>query len=56
MRDEIKRTSISKAATLEKMGEFWDTHDLTEYDTDAPDVVFAISANVRILRSEASEE
>ena len=56
MRDETNKTSISKAATLEEIGEFWDEHDLTEYDTDAPDVVFAISADVRILRSEESEE
>lgn len=25
------RSSISKARTYEEMGEFWDTHDLTDY-------------------------
>jgi len=41
--DENKQSSISKADSLEKMGEFWDTHDFTDYDTDAPDVEFQIS-------------
>lgn len=43
-----KLSSISKADTLEKMGEFWDTHDFTEFDTDAPDVEFEISCSVPI--------
>ena len=25
------KTSISKASSYEEMGEFWDTHDLTDY-------------------------
>ena len=41
-------SSVSKAHTLEKMGEFWDTHDLTDFDTDAPDVEFCISSNIAI--------
>jgi hypothetical protein len=40
--DENERSSISQAVTLEEMGEFWDEHDFTEYDTDAPDVEFAV--------------
>jgi hypothetical protein len=36
--DEIKRSSISHAATLEEIGAFWDAHDMTDYDTDAPDI------------------
>ena len=36
--DADRLSSISKADTLEKMGEFWDTHDFTDFDTDAPDV------------------
>jgi hypothetical protein len=43
-----KLSSISKADTLEKMGEFWDTHDFTDFDTDAPDVEFEISCAVPI--------
>ena len=41
-------SSISKARTLEQIGEFWDTHDFTDFDTDAPDVPFNIIAAVPI--------
>ena len=41
-------SSISQADSLAKMGEFWDTHDFTQFDTDAPDVEFAISSAVAI--------
>ena len=42
-------SSVSQANTLEKMGEFWDTHDFTEFDdTDAPDVEFKISCAVSV--------
>ena len=41
-------SSISKADSLEKMGEFWDTHDFTDFDTDAPDVEFEVSCAVPI--------
>ncbi len=35
------KSSISKANSLEKMGEFWDKHDFTEFDDpNAPDVEF----------------
>ena len=30
------------------MGAFWDTHDFTEYDTDAPDVRFTIARAIQI--------
>jgi hypothetical protein len=44
-----KLSGISKADTLEKMGEFWDTHDFTDFDNpDAPDVEFKISCAVPI--------
>lgn len=42
------KSSISQATTLEEMGEFWDTHDFTEFDTDAPDVAFTIAHSVVI--------
>ena len=45
---ENRLSSISKVDTLEKMGEFWDTHDFTDYDTDAPDVEFKISCAIPI--------
>lgn len=41
MEENKKLSSISHTDTLEKMGEFWDTHDFTDYDDpDAPDVEF----------------
>ena len=47
--DENKLSSVSKADSLEKMGEFWDTHDFTEYDDlNRPDVDFNISCAVPI--------
>jgi hypothetical protein len=46
--DENKLSSISKANTLEGMGVFWDSHDFTDFDTDAPDVQFDISCAVPI--------
>ena len=46
--DENKLSSISKADTDEKMGEFWDTRDFTDFDTDAPDVEVEITLAVPI--------
>ena len=43
-----KLSSISKKDTPEKMGEFWDTHDFTDFDSDAPDVEFKISCAIPI--------
>ena len=46
---ENKSSTISKANTLEEMGEFWDEHDFTEFDDpDAPDVEFDITVSVAI--------
>ena len=37
--DANKVSSISQADTLEQMGEFWDTHDFTDFDNpEVPDV------------------
>jgi hypothetical protein len=42
-------SSISQADSLEKMGEFWDTHDFTGFDNPAtPDVEFQIACAVPI--------
>jgi len=41
-------SSISKADTLEKMGEFWDTHDFTDFDTAAPDIEFQVTCAIPI--------
>ncbi|MBI1295709.1 hypothetical protein GC175_12215 [bacterium] len=46
--EESRKSSISQADSYEQMGEFWDTHDFTEYDTDAPDVDFTVSCTVAI--------
>lgn len=46
--EEDKKSSISKADSLENMGNFWDTHDFTEFDIDAPDVEFQISCAVPV--------
>jgi len=42
-------SSISQADTDEKIGEFWDTHDFTDFDDpNAPDIKFEISCAVPI--------
>ena len=44
-----KVSSISQADTLEKMGEFWDSHDFTDFDNpETPDVEFQIACAVPI--------
>lgn len=48
--DANKVTSISQADTDEKIGEFWDSHDFTDFDTDAPDVEFDLVYRVPIDR------
>lgn len=45
---ENNSSSVSKSDTLKEMGEFWDKHDFTEFDTDAPDVKINISCTVSI--------
>jgi len=43
------KSSISKTDNLEKMGEFWDKHDFTEFDDpNAPDVKFHIAVAVPV--------
>lgn len=43
-----KRSSVSKVDSLEGMGEFWDRHDFTDFDTDAPDVDFEVRCAVPV--------
>ncbi len=45
---ENRFSTISRAQTLEEMGEFWDTHDFTEFDDNAPDVEFTIANSISI--------
>ena len=46
--DASKLSSISKAITDEKIGEFWDGHDFTDFDTDAPDIEFEVAYSVSL--------
>jgi hypothetical protein len=47
---DVNRVShISQADTDEKIGEFWDTHDFTDFDNpEMPDVQFEIACAVPI--------
>jgi predicted DNA binding CopG/RHH family protein len=45
---ENRRGSISKADADEKIGEFWNSHDFTEFDTDAPDADFEVFSTVPV--------
>ncbi len=43
------RSSISQADSYQAIGEFWDTHDFTDFDDPArPDEEFEIQDTVRI--------
>ena len=46
--EENKLSSTSKTDSDEKIGEFWDSHDLTEFDTDTPDAEFEIISTVPV--------
>ncbi|VEN73149.1 conserved hypothetical protein [Candidatus Desulfarcum epimagneticum] len=47
--EKNKLSSISKASTYEKMGEFWDSHDFTEFDDERTvDVRFEISCKISV--------
>jgi predicted DNA binding CopG/RHH family protein len=48
---ENNLSSISQADGAEKIGEFWDTHDFTDFDDPAlPDAEFSVSCSVVIER------
>jgi predicted DNA binding CopG/RHH family protein len=46
--EENRVSSISKADSDEKIGEFWDSHDFTEFDTDVPDADFVITPTIPV--------
>lgn len=52
---ENEVSSISKADSDEKIGEFWDTHDFTEFDSDAPDAEFEVPCTVPVSLELLSE-
>jgi len=44
-----KLSSISQADSLEKMGEFWDNHDFTDFDDpEAPDAELEVRCAVPV--------
>ena len=45
--NDAKRTSISKADSLEEIAEFWDTHSLADYWDDTHEVEFEVRAKQR---------
>lgn len=54
--EENKLSSVSKADSDEQMGEFWDSHDFTEFDdTDAADVKFEMTCTVPVSLELLSE-
>ena len=48
--DADQVTSISKADTIEAIGDFWDTHDFTDYESTAPRWNFACRQDHHELR------
>jgi len=45
----VNKSSIPKSASLEKMGEFWGTHDFTEFDnSSAPVTEFTVTCAIPI--------
>lgn len=46
--DKSKLSSVSKSQTLEEMGDFWDSHDFTDFDTSMPDIEFKVRCTVPI--------
>ena len=50
---EKRLSSISKASSYEEMGEFWDTHDLTDYWDQTHEVDFKVG---KVLRHKVSLE
>ena len=45
--EDIPRTSISKARTLEEIADFWDTHSLDDYWDQTQEVTFEVRAQRR---------
>lgn len=45
---ESRLSTLSQAQSLEEMGEFWDSHDFAEFDSDGPDVEFSVANAIAI--------
>ena len=48
-RDDTEHTTISKAQTLEEVGDFWDNHSLADYWDETQEVDFKVRATRRGL-------
>ena len=46
--EENRLSSTSKTDSDEKIGDFWDNHDFTEFDTNAPDAEFEVISTVPV--------
>ncbi len=47
----MKKSKLPKTDSIEKLAEFWDTHDLTDFEDDLEEVtepVFARGAAIRV--------
>ena len=53
--EENRLSSISKAESDEKIGEFWDSHDFTNFDTNALDADFEVISTVLVQRELLNE-
>jgi len=45
--DKLNLTSISKASTIEEIGEYWDTHSLADHWDETYEVDFVVRAKRR---------
>jgi len=50
------RTPISKASTPYEIGEFWDTHDFTDFEDRCPEVTNTVKVSIRRVRHLVSIE
>lgn len=48
--EQKETSSISKGATPQQIGEFWDSHDLSDYEAELSDVTGQIEFDIRAVR------
>lgn len=54
--DVNELSNLSEAEAYQKLGEFWDTHDFTDFDNpDLPDVEFEVVCKVTVEASLLNE-
>lgn len=53
MQFPVRKSSISQAITYEEMGEFWDSHDFTDFDDpQLPDIEFEFRLSLQSKKTE----